>query len=220
MLTDTTAKLIIENEVIPSMKTQDYSTGIAKGTRAILASITPEAIELAAANARKERIRSARRAKEMGEFFSSAGIILVLSLISFGVIWLLTIPQRRRRKAEKAERLKRKHEARMREIRVREEARQRANALLQKRRRDILNAMTPHQREVFLANEAEELRQKKLAQERRIKQELEAQAAAAQRRNSYSYPSSSYGGSSSSSDSSWSSGGGSSYDGGGASGGW
>ncbi len=235
-LTDTAAKLIIENEVIPSMKEGDYTSGIVNGTKAIMASVTPEAIELAAENARKERIRSAESKKNMAKFLNYFLFFGLFCIIIFIAAFELTKPRRRRLREEKAERLAKE----MAEIHEREKlraaiARRRAIKLAEDRRAAaahraaMLAAMSPEQREHFLAMEAaqaaerQQLEEKKREAQRLAekKRRREAEERRARQRREDSYSSSSYGGSSSSSkkSSSFTPGGGS-FGGGGASGSW
>lgn len=202
-LTDGMSIGIIDNTIIPLFKQKRFSDGIVEGSREIMkeAAITPEQ---RAEDARRQADQRARDAQAMRDGMATVGIWIgsIIAMIAggFGIHRLATRGKRRRaREAEEAriaaKRVADAERARLRKIeedaererqRLRniEEARRRAEAerLAIEKRTNMLAAMTPVDREAFLAKEhADKVERERLAavareeERRRAKERQEQQ---------------------------------------------
>jgi uncharacterized membrane protein YgcG len=233
MLTDAEAGQIIDNVIVPIMKNGGTpEEAIVAGVNAIIPQLTPESAEAKALRLKDEAASHARYEAGIDKLKSSL-FWLFIGLIGFAPIgFLIHARNEKKREAEEA--------ARQEKLRRLEIEREREIARAKKARIDMLNSMSPADREKFLSDElaalkkAEDDRKKAAiaaAQLAKIRRARERRAA---RRSSYSpsygggYSSGSSFGSSSSSSSSWGSSssgsfggfGGGGFGGGGSGGSW
>jgi uncharacterized membrane protein YgcG len=239
MLTDGQSSQIMQNEMVPRFRADDYVGGINAGVDGVAEAITPLTPEQLLVKQREEQARAAREAA----FWASvkdAGLIVFLvaafAALLFSAYRIATAPARRRkREAEEAaererERVWAERRAEVERQRVEREKQRLAREAAEKRRfKAWYAALSPQEKKAYDDEQAEKRRKAKeaakIAAEKRRKEEKEA---AARRRRKYSYSSSSSSSydysSSSSSSSGWGSGGfsggGGSFGGGGASGSW
>jgi uncharacterized protein len=241
MLTDGHSGLIIQDDMIPRFKANDYPGGINAGVDRIAETITPLTPAQLLVRQREAQQRQARQASfnaKVWDFMMTLFAGLLFGGFAFGAYRLATAPaRRRRREQEEAERAEqeRKYEETRREAAARanaERAKEAAKRAEERRKhQEWLNSLTPAERAAY--DEKQRLQQVREAEAREAREKearkrraQEAKRAAEESSYGSSYGSSSYGSSSYGSDSSSSSsssdfsGGGGSFDGGGASGSW
>jgi len=255
-LTDGQSGRIIRETIVPFMKAGDYPGGIEAGANAIITATAPAAPEVASKISSGQQFRSAQsRATFWDAVLTIAGLLGIAGFIFLIYRWI-TAPARERRRLEKAREEERarqdylrrqaeKEAARAEEVRreraarkAREEAEAARKLAEETARREMLAAMSPAERQAFIAREqqaAEELRRRleedraREAERRRKREREEEEDRQRRRREEDSRSSSSSSSSWSSSSSDWSSSsssssssdfGGGSSGGGGASGDW
>jgi len=241
-LTDADSSEIIQQDILPSFKAGDMPTGIEQGVEGIAPLITPSAIQKRQEANKVAAERRAHFAAAFGDFISWVGMILGSIAGVFGLYWFATRKKRRlaREERERAEEEARKarlaEQEKQRKIReeIQRKALERQREIAHeaaRKRKAMLDAMSPSDRQAFLDREKREAEERaaeaaRQAAARRKREEEEEEER--RRRDSYSSSSygSSYGGSSysSGSDDDWGgggfSGGGGSSGGGGATGSW
>jgi uncharacterized membrane protein YgcG len=225
LIPDADAHQILENEVIPNFRSDDYPAGIEDGATEIMRRTTPlTAAELAMQRkkAAVARAEAERRWASFMDFLVTAGSGLSVLGLGFGGYRLATAPARRRRREEEEARRLAEIEA---DNRARAEAKKRIEAerkAAARKHQAWLDSMTPKERRAYDEHQAslrrEEVRQAKEAAKRR-EAERRSSGSSYYGGSSSSSSSSSYSSSSSSSSSDWGGGGGDSG-GGGASSGW
>jgi uncharacterized membrane protein YgcG len=238
LLTDGSAGLIIEDDMIPEFRAGDYPAGINAGVDAIAARIVPLTPAQLLAQQRETQQRKVREAQQWASFkdtMSNLFIFALAGLIVFLIYRTVTAPARRRKKeaAEAAVRERERLEAaayaqRQKEYAAQERA-ERERAFEKKRKFNAWYAgLSATERKKYDDEQAA----KKAAAEAKASKRRRAAMRSSSGYGGYSsgyggYGSSAYGGSSSSSSDYGSSssnssfgGGGGSFDGGGSSGSW
>ena len=176
-MTDGLSKDIIDETIVPLFKQGQFGDGIEAGVDRMIkeASITPEQRK---ADEAKLRLEAARRAQaDWDGFVTFMGWLAGIVATGFGafVVWFLATAGRRRRRRE-AEALQRiaDAEAYAAAEKIREQQRADARAAAKKReeeeaqkRADMLAAMTPQERERFLADERAAAEEERAEQARR-----------------------------------------------------
>ena len=203
ILTDAQTSAIQQDDVIPKFKAGDYPSGIEAGVASIIRAttpLTPAEMALVAHQRAAATQRHAELRAKVTDFFMTILGILGIGAAGFGAFKVATIPARRKAARELAEQQEaerqrlaeeeadrqrqeeeRQESARkaMIEERRREEAREKARlvriAFAKKAREDMLNAMTPKDRQAFLDKEEAD----RQAERERIRLAEEAAAVAA-----------------------------------------
>lgn len=235
LVTDVTARQI-RRSMNPYFRKQDWSGGIRQGISVITSAITPKSPEQIAIDQRAKIQRQQREAQDRDNFLNFLSVFGIVSGIAAtgGGAYMFATRDKRRQRREAREAYERKlaeDRAAARAEAYRLAAERQATA--DKKRKDMLDAMTPSERARFLHEE--ELRRKAdelAAQKRREQEEAEEEETRRQQARYDSYASSpiqddwNYNSSSDTDSSSSSSdntdyfGGGADYGGGGSDGGW
>ncbi len=168
ILTDGDTALMQANYGVPAFKAGDYPKGIEDVSNALMAKTQMDRAgiaDLRQRQAREQKIRDEKFAENMGNFFMTVGLIIAGLVAAIGSWWAITEPGRRRRRAEEEARVIAARDAYREEQRIRGIERQRRQQEAdraaqaerrrqQQERQDRLNAMSPRERERFLAAEA------------------------------------------------------------------